>query len=322
MIFYSLLSFSSYTKTYRIPCKSISRALTIITREDPSMDLRKHNKIGSKKLILMFGWLGCQLKSLKRYISMYENLGCDVITRIPSPYMVAQAAFLDSRVQNNTETSLLFKTMNEMAIETIDTMNKYIITTQDNEIEIYLHVFSNGGCFLWENIHDIFLIDTDNSDYAYIQSKLKGIVYDSAPCSFHSGKGNLLLEAIKYCSPSEQKLLRETILIDKSNGGEQIRKNDNRAMEYWTKMKTSPLLQVRSLYIFSKTDPLAPFQELKDLVLYREKEFGKQKVKYLIYEDSPHCSHLLTDPKRYTTTINDFLFFGKCNIEGQLHSRL
>jgi hypothetical protein len=257
-----------------------------------------------KPVVVLAGWLGCQPKSLKRYKSMYSSLGCNVIIRIASPAMVVRAATQPFIKSNHVAPIRLPvaqpETMNELAADTIEEIRK------SNSSTFFLHAFSNGGCFLWEAIQDML---TNNERYTDIRSKFAGIVYDSSPCDF-SEKVDLMFEALQYCSPSEQFILKLQFLYKKIVLGRKgaVRERQERALEFWNKMKNSSLFKnVPSLYIFSKTDTLTPFHALENLINYRQEKFGKDQVKYLIFEKSRHCRHILTNAQMYEEAIKDLL---------------
>ena len=265
----------------------------------------------SRPLVIIVGWLGCKPKSLKRYISIYKTFGCNVLTRIPSPSMVVHAASRKGgfkRISFNEAATVRTMTMNDLAIETIEDIRK------SNCTEFFIHVFSNAGCFLWEGICEMLSNDT-NINNAGMKMYLKGVVYDSAPADFSGERSDLIFHALQYCSPSERLLLKfqlfyERVLIGKNECSKQ---SQQRAIDFWLNMKESPLLSVRSLYIFSKTDALTPFHKLKELVNYRQETIGKDRVQCLIYDDSRHCSHLLSNAQLYKNTIQDFLQRCRCD---------
>ena len=297
-----------------------------------------------RQLVAVAGWLGCKPRSLKRYQSIYEELGCDVIVRIPPPSVVVHSAMMFSKIDKTNKTINIPappQTMMDLALETINE----ICDKQENNLinydEIYLHVFSNGGCFFWEAIYDIIMNNSNDNTLedirkiSIIKSKLKGVIYDSAPANYYITNDDstengisLLMDALKYCSPSEQEYLQQHISSSMKNDQNQVSYR-TRALDYWMKMKTFDNVNkdMRSLYIYSKTDRLTPFEDLQDLVRYRKEMFGDDLVHRLIYEDSPHCSHLLTDGKVYHDAIQKFLSsedkcMGKNTSQRKLISRL
>lgn len=270
-------------------------------------------------VVVIAGWLGCKPRSLRRYISLYKKLGCNVIARIPSPSMVILAttscnSIAEIKLSSSSNRSTSQQSIFDLAIDTIEdvrnsTCNKF-----------YIHVFSNGGCFLWEAIYETLLrqqqsIDNTNNyniNNTSLISKLKGVIYDSSPADFSGARNNLIFHALEYCSPSErlqfkfQFMFEKLFAIGKSNMGKKEQRQQ-RAIEYWYKLRNTSLFYVPSLYIFSQNDALTPFHQLKELVDYRQETFGNDLVKYLIYNNSPHCSHFRSNAQKYSKAIEEFL---------------
>ena len=296
------------------------------TANAPSPVLTISSSLPQRPVVIIAGWLGCRPKSLRRYISLYRSLGCDVIIRIPSPSMVILAT---TSSHHSTESRLPSPRGNadskhratsnqsvfDLAINTIEDVRKSSCN------EFYIHVFSNGGCFLWEAIYETLLRqqqDTNkhnycNSDDTNMISKLKGVIYDSAPADFSGERNNLIFHALEYCSPSERLRFKVQFMFERlfdignnKNMGKKEQRQQ-RAIEYWYKMRNTSLFYVPSLYILSKNDSLAPYKQLKELIDYRRATFGDDLVKHLVYENSPHCSHLRSNTQLYSKAIEEFL---------------
>ena len=101
-------------------------------------------------------------------------------------------------------------------------------------------------------------------------------------------------------------MFEKLFAIGKSNMGKKEQRQQ-RAIEYWYKLRNTSLFYVPSLYIFSQNDALTPFHQLKELVDYRQETFGNDLVKYLIYDNSPHCSHFRSNAQKYSKAIEEFL---------------
>lgn len=91
---------------------------------------------GRIPVILLLGWAGCQDKFLKKYSKIYEDKGFIVI-RYSAP--VANV-FWD-------KTGM---------IRTAEGINKFIRDAKLEEHPVFLHIFSNGGAFLYEHISLLF----------------------------------------------------------------------------------------------------------------------------------------------------------------------
>ena len=59
-----------------------------------------------RPLVVLGGWLGCQLRYLQRYEALYDSLGYETLSVIPSPQVVANTCLSPSSVahfpSNNT----------------------------------------------------------------------------------------------------------------------------------------------------------------------------------------------------------------------------
>mmetsp|Transcript_7364 Transcript_7364/g.9370 ORF Transcript_7364/g.9370 Transcript_7364/m.9370 type:complete len:295 (+) Transcript_7364:165-1049(+) len=258
--------------------------------------------MAKRPLVVLAGWLGCKPKSLERYANMYRSLGWDVTIIIPSPQMVVSAA-VSSEFQNhylvqeqklNTKKAIELtnkspvSNMLDLAIQTIEEIK------QSNCSTFVFHVFSNGGCFLWEAVRNILWEEKDFTHNIDTKIKLLGIIFDSAPANYSTGNGSLIFDSLEYCSPSEREQIKH-IEID-----------SHRALNYWDSMKNG-FLNAPELYILSRDDNLTPFKPLKDLISYRQMKHGKNKVQSLTLNKSPHCCHIMTSPILYEKRIKDFI---------------
>lgn len=251
-------------------------------------------------LVILAGWLGCQPKSLDRYAKLYEEIsgGCTVIRKIASALMIVMAATTTSA--NNTQSS------NSHGIVTMKDFAKDIL----EEIKItpcsciLFHGFSNGGCFLWESIRELLLTDPK---YDSLKSKFCGIVFDSSP-AYYSGYDELFQNAFMFCSPDDQRKIRNYIKERQASAGIDgfVRSSQKRSRDYWENMKNCNF-PVQSLYICSKDDKLTPFEELYGLIRHRVTNLGSDRIWCIIFENSPHCRHILTHPTEYRDIIYLFL---------------
>ena len=310
------------------------------------MDSTRSNSNKSERpVVVLAGWLGCQPRNLRRYKELYENLGWEVIIKIATPPMVVLASIVRPSPITKEEYGLCIDTPNDnkndhhqirimkaeysMTDVAINILRQ--IMTLDCPIFI-VHVFSNGGCFLWEKIRQILYtrtIQTTNStihenDIYYIvdkiRNKLGGVVFDSSPASF-ANNPNLIFNAMKYSPFLERWKLysymfaRKKVLGDKKESIIRL----TRANDYWCGMRNC-ISNVPQLYIYSQNDHLTPFHPLDELVYHRQRELGNDIIHSLKFQDSPHCSHLRSHPKEYTEAIQSFIH--KCYNNSSSQSRI
>lgn len=256
-------------------------------------------------LVILAGWLGCTEKSLERYKKLYRSLGVnDVLVRIPSPTAIVMSALYPP---NSLDRNNQFESMDNVAKEIVEELRYKTYT------HVIIHVFSNGGCFLWEAISELLKNQQSSTSYATLKAKISGIVFDSAPADFSTKNSSALLyKAISYCNERDQLHLK-TYLNDRiSQNGveEEMQLQQNRAKDFWGRMKCCDLdvnVNVPHLYIFSKDDKLTPYGSLMKLIEHRKVSFDRDQTHVLMFERSSHCRHLDLHPKDCTASISAFL---------------
>ena len=299
----------------------------------------KGEKSEQRPVVVLAGWLGCQPKHLRRYKELYENLGWDVIIKIATPPMVVLTSIARPSPITQEEYSLCIHNNNNNNNEMMTRKKEYSMT--DVAINILrqimisncpifiVHVFSNGGCFLWEKMRQILYTRTipqttttnnsdkeenqspDNNMYHMvdqIQMKLGGVVFDSSPASF-ANNPNLMYNAMRYSPFLERMKLYSFLYAKRKVLGEKkewsIRQA--RANDFWCGMRNC-ILSIPQLYIYSHNDPLTPFQPLDELVYHRQRNHNHNNIIHsLKFQDSPHCSHLRSHPTEYTQAIQSFI---------------
>mmetsp|Transcript_7597 Transcript_7597/g.11414 ORF Transcript_7597/g.11414 Transcript_7597/m.11414 type:complete len:289 (-) Transcript_7597:155-1021(-) len=256
----------------------------------------ERNATEHKPVVILAGWLGCKLKNLDRYAALYSSLHFTVMKVIASPPVIIMASSNDiEKGQSDAEN------MHQLAMAVIEKAGSLPYS------HITLHVFSNGGCFLWESIRDILSLEELSASAKTVKSRLRGVVFDSSP-AYYAGNHELLGNALKYCLPSDrEKVLNYMQSIETSLGREKCAQlRLQRALDYWEGLNNCSF-PVQSFYICSRDDKLTPFEKLYDLIQYRVSTRGAQSVKYYIFEDSAHCQHIIKYPMEYRECILSFL---------------
>mmetsp|Transcript_16131 Transcript_16131/g.37037 ORF Transcript_16131/g.37037 Transcript_16131/m.37037 type:complete len:258 (-) Transcript_16131:1045-1818(-) len=235
-----------------------------------------------RPLVVLAGWLGCKRRSLRRYESLYQELGFTGLVCIASLTMV-----LDGRYRNHPTT------IRELAREIIETIHA-------SRCPVFLfHAFSNGGCFLWEQVRAI--LEEEQSDPAVtVRQKLVGVVFDSSPACFLPDHDHFQ-EALQYCPWPHRMLARwkECYVISPADVAE-------RALQYWESMRAATT-HGRELYLYSQNDELTPYEPLHALVQHRQEQFGRDLIRSHVWISSPHCCHLWMHPQEYRTQIEAFV---------------
>lgn len=116
--------------------------------------------------VLLLGWTGCKLQHLEKYANVYRELGYSPICRNKHSAM--------SALMNPAR-------MTHIANEVLECVAQ--------EKPVCVHVFSNGGAFLWT--HALRLARRKNS---HALSSLQGQILDSSPGWFYD-----LLAGFHFC---------------------------------------------------------------------------------------------------------------------------
>ena len=172
---------------------------------------------------------------------------------------------------------------------------------------IIFHVFSNGGCFVWEH----FRRALDNSQSFHypvstLKSKVKGVVFDSCPAWFGDDTSGLAL-ALQHCSDTEKQEILDrfgSIVFSSDDGIEYRDRRQRRNQEYFQYL-TDDHLDIPQLYLYCMNDPLSDCNKIDDLVAWRRQTF-RGPILRKRWTDSVHCAHLVKHQNEYKQQIAEF----------------
>jgi Eukaryotic protein of unknown function (DUF829) len=286
-------------------------------------------------VVVLAGWLGCQTKALQKYERLYQRLltgerGNDrsttttatttapatiiVLPRIAPPHWIVQTCM------GQTEH------MDEMARQLIRDIREHIkpgeATGIDSPIiapsELYFHAFSNGGCILWDRFRHELLVrneEAENNNKAnneLVLSSINGVIFDSCPIAELS----LIQEALQHCTWQERaQIVREC-------GGLAYLQTENLKVfseTFQTALRMDPL-PIHQLYLYSRNDPLTPYEFIHELIEFRRRRQQQQEqslpstssrhdviINAHCWDESAHCAHLLLHPETYERVVEQFL---------------
>ena len=191
---------------------------------------------------------------------------------------------------------------------------------------VLFHVFSNGGCFVWEQIRRIFdqkeiqehSGERISSDLSRIQARVRGVVFDSCPGADLERIG----QAMEYCTWQERmQVLASSCGVDYLflNHGSIQEKLRSRGQCYMEYLRSDPR-RMPQLYLYSGDDPLARAHAIDELIANRKKLIGDNLIWKRRWDSSPHCSHIIKHTEEYNDAVNSFLEF--CIGGGISRSRL
>jgi pimeloyl-ACP methyl ester carboxylesterase len=292
------------------------------------------NNSEPKPTVVLAGWLGSQPSKLRRYREFYALRGHATILRIATPAMVVSGKpnalcprvpvqprglswsptdAREERAAGATDSSWELKTMHDLAWDTLRELHG------QESPRFVVHSFSNGGCFLYEQIQRILFTRQEqqaDSDASKALGRLEmvGAVFDSCP-----GLDLSTLDgALAYCSAEELEQLEAQLPNYRTDLQQHLGQRQDEFRQHM--LETSP--DMPQLYIYSRNDLLAPFAPLDQLVEERAKNalrrmrsrqagqaplFPLGVVRKLVLDDSPHCAHYLYHRDQYEAALDSFL---------------
>lgn len=243
-----------------------------------------------KAVVLIFGWLGAPLRHLNKYAQIYNSKGCSTVTGVADSLsiMVTNKKQLRSYAQIAAQ---------EVAI---------LIRETGSKLPILVHVFSNGGTILLEQLEVMICEGSDPNIVLCGQCmKLGGQVFDSSPCYMHLCSG---LKAIRTASPNCcVTWLIVSIFLTYATFNTLLTtllRTSNRPNEFWTHL-TKTDLATRQVYIYSPADELCDYIKLEELIQVR-REMGVQVMVHRFLH-SGHVQHLRMYPEDYMRLMDKIL---------------
>ena len=238
-----------------------------------------------RPLVILAGWLGCQPRSLRRYEELYRARGMQVLRYIAPPSAIFQCT-LPYYTANHKDT------VSQPKYEMDELVDRMLADLEASGCTAYLfHCFSNGGCFVYERFRQA------------TSKPPAGIIMDSCP-GFQIHRITIALD---YCTWTE----RLQVAWNHARYYARAHNHDTwqphvkrRADEYHDNLLNDPWL-VPQLYLYSRDDPLMPYDEVAALAKAR-KERGVD-VHQKLWDNSRHCAHLIDHPEEYEQAVDSFI---------------
>jgi Eukaryotic protein of unknown function (DUF829) len=262
----------------------------------------------SKPLVVLAGWMGCQKRSLNRYVKFFSEQGYQVYSTVAPTHMVVASCF------DNSPEPLHYPpaSLQEFAWETLRDIHHC-------HCDYYIfYAFSNGGCFVWEQINRILnntiIVGSDTSEHHQIVENLKtkaaGVIFDSCP----SQQLSAVSKALAICTWRDRLDILQ--MPDSKGGGWDVafsmisahkkERADQRSKIYYQGLWNDPW-DLPQLYLYSQDDILIPPQGIDQLYQHRRQTLGAHRIHRCKFESSRHCAHLIDNKEDYITAVQSFL---------------
>lgn len=156
--------------------------------------------------------------------------------------------------------------------------------------------FSNGGCAI-SHLTMRSLLQSNN-----LVENIKGQIFDSCPIVPDEKSAATVEKA--FSGVINFPPLQPIIRIFSSLMVSMVVKFNKDVQLFMKEMLESPI-KTPQLFLFSKADELAPFEDVLNFAKKRE-ERGV-KVCYKLWETSPHVAHFKSHPQEYERIIDQFI---------------
>jgi Eukaryotic protein of unknown function (DUF829) len=290
-----------------------------------------NSSLHKNSIVVLAGWLGSQPKSLRRYETLYRNLGVPVVlTHIAPPFAIVQTVLQVPPVQPiQVPDRWPHQYKKVTGVQDVAWNILKDLHDEKSRTSFYLHVFSNGGCFVWEQIREILLSSirqpniqskdkeaTGNTPIlsmevlnilSELRKRLAGVVFDSCPVAAILR----LSDALRYCTWTERLNVIRYCGFDhmfiQSNA--KIYGRVKERMDAYVSGLMSDPFRVPQLYVYGRDDPLAPASFIDELVQERKRRIGSDRIMSICWDKSLHCGHLLKHPEEYSTVLESLLTY-------------
>jgi len=259
------------------------------TRLSPHISLLAPESTSPGELIVICSWTGARRRHIARYISLYRAFAAARLLLVETPPGILVSSYARQRAHSRPAVDYILKFLDECKAQ------------DDGRLKIMLHILSSGGSLTATQL--LLALRRERGE----PLPLAGMILDSAPDGgsyrqthnsfvlslppsqqrFGSVVGHMVLGPIwaRYALGQENSLIEmRRVLLD----DQYVRAANGQSCP-------------RILYVYSKEDKMTLWRDVEAHAA-RARELG-WKVKEIVFEDSAHCSHVLSHPETYTRAV-------------------
>jgi hypothetical protein len=302
-----------------------------------------------RPLVVLAGWLGGRVSQLKRYEELYQSIGLDTFSMVVSTVAIVDCTLTmqHQQVKEKQQPALIIPNHNWQSPHlhetsplpppsnnsTIQDWAWYTLQTIHLRQPPYyfVHVFSNGGCFLWESMCRILEEyschgtntqpphESPNTSplstnqvlqpgplFSHLAKTCRGVIFDSCPAWFGTDPSGLWTILQQHCSAEDLQQV-----VDVFGEARLRRVPAGRNQEYFDYLTHNNSMSIPQLYLYSMDDPLSHAESIAKLVEERRKQQGRSRrcpiILEHVWDQSMHCAHLRQHPEEYRQVIVEFV---------------
>ena len=242
----------------------------------------------TRAVIVLLGWWGAERRQLQKYGEIYQNEKCTTVAGVANRFALL-------RKDDRSLARFADKCITETAA---------VLRMSDQKVPVIFHLFSNGGCFVFEQIELQLQKAPENSDSELVGRCLRGQLFDSCPSyvtydsSIAALQGAFPSHIFRFLKPVIRLLYLAEMIKNKVSGIIPWPES------FWDHFLNSKL-NTSHAYIYSSNDRITDHSKIDELIKRRQE--SPLPVSVLKFSDSPHVQHFLHHEEEYKHFVIDFV---------------
>lgn len=246
---------------------------------NPQITIRNNDRTNQSPLVFIFGWGNGRKKNLLKYSEIFEKKNFTTV--------LVTSTLLNSLFRTSTAGRKESENVKQVLAD---------LLKENKDREIVFYPFSNGGCAIYHMMTDSF----DSSTFP--GQNVRGEIFDSCPIVPNQESASAVSKAfsgvinIRFLEPVISMFAKMMVFVAV---------NKNKDVKYFMEKMRNSNLTSPQLFLFSKDDDLAPYQDIIDFISARQDK--GIKTQHRLWEKSQHCGHLRNHPEEYIELVNKFI---------------
>lgn len=261
----------------------------------------------TEAVVILLGWWGAQKRNVHKYGQLYQQRNCATIVGVP-----------DKIVTLRVDEAALSVYAQECAVQTA-TILRSLENAQKRPIPVIFHLFSNGGCFVFEQMELLFQKASVNAveeestpkyvyqDLLLVRDRLRGQIFDSSPAYLTAQSGTAALEGA-FPNVLVASILKGVLLSmhTAKHAFDKLFGIPPRSETFWNRYLDSNVCRHQA-FVYSSHDRVTDHVQLDELIQARIAKFPDSTIMVKKFDDSEHCTHYPKHKEEYTAFVDEFL---------------
>mmetsp|Transcript_34327 Transcript_34327/g.85549 ORF Transcript_34327/g.85549 Transcript_34327/m.85549 type:complete len:288 (-) Transcript_34327:123-986(-) len=233
-------------------------------------------------VVVLWGWYGAVDKHLAKYSLLHNSQGRATV-RVTAP-----------------TNAVMLKRKSTLAAVARQSLSLGDALRAEGGGVMIAHMFSNGGCFLYECWLDAQAPDAKDGPMA----RLDGVIFDSCPAYMHPELGARVIR--EHTNSGLNVFLYQVISGAWVTWTRCTTRPGQRPPELYWDLLGNDASKVAALYLFSRDDTITDTVALEQLIATRRAKGGTQ-IEAIQFDKSGHVQHLRTNPEAYEAAVHKFV---------------